>query len=193
MFDDLCFYLAFSTTFHYWFILLSFFLFKTLHFRAFSWLSAENAMFYLAFSSMFHDFCFFSIFHPSDPPPPKMQIMHPHPPSITSIIGWAFGLLVRYVGPWDTPCGPGCFHHATFSPEFCLKKLPPVACESHVWMVWSKLSLFLSSRQWPAGFTFRVNFAWKRSRQWPWGPTRCHKKRIERGRRYWPALPPYLR
>ena len=70
--------------------------------------------------------------------------MHPHPPSITSIIWCAFCLLVGYVGPWDTPFGPCCFHHATFSPKFCFKKLPPMACRSHTWMVSSTMCLFLS-------------------------------------------------
>ena len=60
--------------------------------------------------------------------------------------------------------GLSCFHDFTFTSKFCLKKLSPVACESHVWILCRRFACFWApprglrvsrferfcSHQWPA-------------------------------------------
>ena len=85
-----------------------------------------------------------------------------------------------------------CFHNVAFIPKFCLKKLSPVACESHDCIVLSTVCLSLSSRQWPAGFKLQARGAPESFHQWPSGSSPDDRSYVTVGRRLWAVLPPYL-
>ena len=98
-------------------------------------------------------------------------------------LGWGYvdpswrhlGACVGPSGGLRGDFGLCCFHDFTFIPKFCLKKLPPVACESHGCMVLSTICWSLSSPQWPAGFTFlhvsspRGPIRFNQATAWPQG------------------------
>ena len=56
-----------------------------------------------------------------------------------------------------------CFQDFTFVPKFCLKKLSPVACESHVWILCPRFACFSGLRV---------------SRESVWGELRPSKGRV---------------
>ena len=91
-----------------------------------------SVYFHLAFSNMFDVFCFVRFFTLQTPP--AMQVMHPHPPSITRITWWAF-FLGTHLGVMLGPFEP-CWFFTLFLP----KKLP--SSRSPPWPARRKVHFF---------------------------------------------------
>ena len=76
-----------------------------------------------------------------DAPPPAQHNSH-H--LVALVASWTH---VEAILPHLELC---CLHDVTFIPKCCLKKLPPVACESQVWMLLLPRATLRSPRAWSA-------------------------------------------
>ena len=92
---------------------------------------------------------------------------------------WVYvGAVLAHLGSMLGPCssilglcwasaddfGPSCFHDFIFIPKFCLKKLPPVACEAQVWILCRRFACFLAP---PSGLQVSRFERFFCSHQWP--------------------------